>query len=164
MLSWYKGVQSVPKNPPHHCTTITSLNHWYTERWIYVFMLFMPNSDPTIRMSQQKLRLIRPGSLLQSSIKFWWAGANYSLSFQFLADRRGTWCGLLLLYRPSASRFDVLCIQKCSSAYLGCNYCCLSIISNQSGHSPLILWHQQGIVFPTELPLTVYLCFFVHFL
>ncbi len=44
----------------------------------------------------------------------------------------------------SASGFDVLCVQRWCSAYLGCNecffffsYCCLSIISNQSVHSPL---------------------------
>jgi len=45
---WYKEA-----TPLHH------LNCWYKEGWIHVFMLFMPNSDPTIWMSQQKCR---PGS------------------------------------------------------------------------------------------------------
>ena len=37
-------------------------------------------------------------TFFQSSIvQFWWARANCSLSFLFVADRRGTRCGLLLL-------------------------------------------------------------------
>lgn len=31
---------------PHHYTT--SLNHWYRAGWIYAFILFTPNSGPTI--------------------------------------------------------------------------------------------------------------------
>lgn len=44
----------------HHCT-INSLNHWYKARWIHDFMLFILTFDPTIRMSQQRLRVIWPG-------------------------------------------------------------------------------------------------------
>ncbi len=40
-------------------------------------------------------------------------------------------------WSPSASGFDVLCVQRWCSAYLGWNsYCCLSVISNQS----ILLW------------------------
>ncbi len=61
-------------------------------------MFFTPNSDPTIWMSQQKSRHIRPGNVFQSSIvQFWWACANCSLRFLFLADWSGTRCSLLLL-------------------------------------------------------------------
>ncbi len=59
-----KLVQSVPrKYPPHHYNTNTSLNHWDKAGWIHVFMFFTPNSDPTIWMSQQKSRLIRPANV-----------------------------------------------------------------------------------------------------
>ncbi len=47
---------------------------------------------------------------------FWWACANCSLSFLFLAPGVVFCC-----CSPSASEFDVLCIQRWYSAYLGCN-------------------------------------------
>ncbi len=84
--------------PPHHYTTTTSLNHWDKTEWIHAFMLFTPNSDPTIWMSQQKSRLIRQATFFQSSIvQFWWSCVNCSLRVLFLADRSGTRCDLLLL-------------------------------------------------------------------
>ncbi len=57
----------------------------------------------------------------QSSIvQFWWACANCSLRFLFLADRSGTqW--VFCCCSPSASGFNVLCVQRWYSAYLGCN-------------------------------------------
>ncbi len=58
-----KLVLSVPKKyPPHHYITTTSLNRWDKAGWIHSF-IFMPNSDPTIWMLQQKTRLIRPGNV-----------------------------------------------------------------------------------------------------
>ncbi len=57
MLNWYEGAQSVQiKYPPHHYTTTTSLNLWDKTEWIHAFMFFMPNSDPTIWMSEHKSR------------------------------------------------------------------------------------------------------------
>ncbi len=63
-------------------------------------------------------------NLLLSNI-FWWACVNCSLHFLFLADRM---CQLSVkpgvffcCCSPSASGFDVLCIQRWYSAYLGCN-------------------------------------------
>ncbi len=46
-------------------------------------------------------------------------------------------------------RDGILHISVVTSGYL--SYCCLSIISNQSAHSPLTsdLWHQQGIFIHT---------------
>ncbi len=86
------------KNISHHYTTTSSLNRWDKAGWIHAFMFFTPNSNPTIWMSEQKSRLIRPGNVFQSSIvQFWWACVNCRLRFLFLADRSGTQCGLLLL-------------------------------------------------------------------
>lgn len=68
-LPWYKGAQSVPrKDPPHHynSTSTDSQNHWHKTGWIPAF-LFIPNSDPLIRIWQLKLRLKRPGGLFCSS-------------------------------------------------------------------------------------------------
>ncbi len=70
---------------------------------------------------------------------------------------------------PSASGFDVLCVQMLcgvlhtlvvTSGYL--SYCCLSVISNQSTHSPLISDINKAFS-TTQLPLTGYFLFFGSF-
>lgn len=110
--SEYTDGQSAPiKYPPHNY--IILMNQWYEAGWINAFMLFTLNSDPTLWMSQQNMRLIRPAeffSILQLS----------NFGELFLVDRSSTGCSLLLL-EPSASRFNALCIHKCSSAYVQCN-------------------------------------------
>ncbi len=51
-------------------------------------------------------------TFFQSSIVlFWWACVNCMLRFLFLGYRSGTRCGLCCC-SPSASGFDVLCIQR----------------------------------------------------
>lgn len=47
------------ENVPH----TTSLNCQCKAGWSHDFMLFMPNLNPTIWMSQQKWRFIRPGNV-----------------------------------------------------------------------------------------------------
>ncbi len=51
-------------------------------------------------------------------------------------------------WSPSASGFDVLCVQRRYSAYLGCNEwlfeLLLSFLSSLTS-LPILLWHQQGI-------------------
>lgn len=57
-----------------------------------------PDFNSTKWIQQQKLWLMRPGNIFQSSIVwFWWAHLNSSLSFLFLTDKFGAWCGLLFL-------------------------------------------------------------------
>ncbi len=70
-------------------------------------------------------------------------------------------------WSPSASGFDVLCVQRCilytlvvTSGYL--SYCCLSIISNQSAHSPLNS-DINKVFSSTQLTLTGYFLFFRSF-
>ncbi len=74
---------------------------------------------------------------------------------------------LFCCWSPSASGFDVLCVQRCilhtlvvTSGYL--SYCCLSIISNQSAHSPLTSDIIKAFS-STQLPLAGYFLFFGPF-
>ncbi len=107
--------------------------------------MFTPNFDPTIwnRDSSDQ------ATFFQSSIvQFWRARAPCSLSFLFLADG-STWCGLLLL-ESSASRFDMLCVQRCSSADLSCNEWLFELLSPFYQLDPVWpfssdLCHQQGL-------------------
>ncbi len=83
-------------------------------------------------------------TFFQSSIiQFWCACVNCILRFLFLDDRNGTGV-VFCCCSPSASGFDVMCCVfrdgilhtlVVTSGYL--SYCSLSIISNQSAHSPL---------------------------
>lgn len=85
-----------------------------------VFMLLMPNPDPTIWMSQQKWKLTRPRNIFPVlNFPFWWAWVNCSLSFLSFNDRSGNQCGLLLPYsNTSASSFSMFFVERCSSATL----------------------------------------------
>lgn len=47
------GPKCAKKGPPHHHTT-SILNIWHKAGRIHVFMLFTPNSDPTVWNAQQK--------------------------------------------------------------------------------------------------------------
>lgn len=74
--------------------------------------LVTPNFDHTIDMSQRKLTLIKTGKFFL----IFYCPILVSLWPQFLADRRG---GVVFCCcSPSASRFNVLWIQRCSFAYL----------------------------------------------
>ncbi len=100
-------------------------------------------------------------TFFQSSIvQFWWSGVNCSLRVLFLSDRSGTRCGLLLLgLTCCVFRDGVLQMLVVTSGYL--SYCCLSIISNQSVHSPLTSDINKAFS-STQLPLTGYFSFSDH--
>ncbi len=71
-----------------------------------------------------------------SVVQFWWSCVNCILRVLFFSDRSGTRCGLLLLGSTCCVfRDGILQILVVTSGYL--SYCCISIISNQSVHSPL---------------------------
>ncbi len=119
-----KGPKVCQENiPPHHyTTTTTSLNRWDKEGWIHAFIFFTPNSDSTIWTLKQKSRLIRPGKVFT---------IFYSLILVILCELyppfpvlrpTGAAPGVVFCCCiPSASGFDVLCVQRWYSAYLGCN-------------------------------------------
>ncbi len=80
-----KCAQKISPTPLHH--------HQQPEPLIQSRMdpCFHVVYDPTIWMSQQQSRLLRPGNVFQSSIvQLWWACAHWGLSFLFLADSSST--------------------------------------------------------------------------
>lgn len=104
--------------------------------WIHAFVLFKPNfwhyhlnAAAEIQGSSDQ------ATFFQFSINsFWWVSVNGSLSFLFLASRRGS----------STSRFDVLSVQSgicLVSVAIICylSYYFLSNILDQPAHSPLTL-------------------------
>ncbi len=95
-------------------------------------------------------------TFFQSSIvQFWWACAN--LSWQ---ERHPVWSSAAV----SASGFDVLYVQRCilHTLVITSGYCYLSIISNQSAHSPLTSDINKAFL-SNQLPLTWYFLFFRPF-
>ncbi len=155
------------KYPPHHYTTTSSsLNRWDKAGWIHAFMFFTPNSDPTSecrsrnRDSSDRQRVYN--LLLSSFGDPVWIVSSVCCSYLTGAAPGVVFC----CWSPSASGFDVLCVQRWYSADLGCNEwlfdCCLSIISNQSVHYPLTSDINKACS-STQLPLTGYFLFFRPF-
>ncbi len=107
---------SVPrKYPPHHYTTTTSLNRWDKAGWIHAFMFFTPNYHPTIWT-------IRPGNIFPiyyCPILVILCELYPPCAVLIWQERHPVWSSAAVA--SSASGFDVLCIQRWYSAYLGCN-------------------------------------------
>ncbi len=131
-------------------------------------MFFTTNSDPTILMSQQKSRLIRPGSVFP---------IFYGLILVSLCElyppfpvlrwqeRHPVWSSAAVAHLLQGStccvfRDAILHTLVITSGYL--SYCCLSIISNQSVHSPLTSDINTAFSY-TQLPLTGPFLFFWPF-
>ncbi len=160
-----KGPKVCQENIPHTITPPPPA--WTVETRQDGSMLSCSLRQILTLLSQKKSRLIRPGDVFQSStVQFWWACVNCRLRFLFLSDRSGSRCGLLLLesicfrVRRVAFRDGILHTLVVTSGYL--SYCCLSIISNQSAHSPLTSDINKAFS-STQLPLTGYFLFFRPF-
>ncbi len=138
-----KSAKKISPTPLHHLHESEPLRQGRMDPWFHVlYAKFWPyhlNVAAEIETPQTRQRFF---NLLLS---------NFGESVQIVASvscfkLTGAAPGVVFCCcSPSASGFDVLCVQRWYSAYLGClSYCCLYIISNQSVRSP-DLWHQQGI-------------------
>ncbi len=123
----------------------------YTKFWPYIWM-------------QQKSRLIMFSNLLLSSFgESVWIVSSVCCSY--LTGAAPVWssaAGAHLLQGSVCCVFrdGILQILVVTSGYL--SYCCLSIISNQSVHSPLTSDINKAFS-STQLPLTGYFLFFRSF-
>lgn len=93
----------------YYCTTSSSLDRKYKAGWIQTFMLFAPNSDPTIQMSQyihQRQHVLYYSKTL----------ANWRLKFLLL-------CVVFFnCSSSSAARIEVFRVQGSISLDLYCNH------------------------------------------
>ncbi len=148
---------------PHHYTTTINLNR-DKAGWIHAFMFFTPNSDPNLNVTAEietHQTRQRFSNLLLSN--FGDPVQIVASVFLFLADRSGTpvWpsgavAHLLQVSTCCAFRDGILHTLVVMSGYL--SYCCLSIISNQSAHSPLTS-DINKVFLSTQLPLPGYFLF-----
>ncbi len=139
---------SIGTNEPKVCQknipqTITPpLSHWDKAGWSMLscslrqILTLHLNVAAEIKTHQTRQRFYN--LLLSGSGESVWIVSSVCCSYLTGAAPGVVFC----CWSTSASGFDVLCVQRCilqilvvTSGYL--SYCCLSIISNQSAHSPL---------------------------
>ncbi len=114
--------QSVPrKYPPHHYTTSSSLNRWDKAGWsmlscsLHQIMTLHLNVAAEIKTHQTRQRFYN--LLLSSFDESVWIVSSVCCSYLTGAAPGVVFC----CWSPSASGFDVLCVQRWYSADLGCN-------------------------------------------
>lgn len=89
----------------------TPIHRQQPEPLIQSRMLFMVNSDSTIQMSLHNLRLIQSCNLFL----IFYCPILVSLNFLILTGAAPS--VVFCSFSPPASRFEMLCVQKWSSAY-----------------------------------------------
>ncbi len=156
VLKGQKCAKKISPTPLHHHHQPEPLRQ---DRMEPCFHVLYAKFWPYIWMFQQKSRL---NLLLSGFGESVWIVSSVCCSYLTGAALGVVFC----CWSPSASGFDVLCVQRCilqilvvTSGYL--SYCCLSIISNQSVHSPLTSDINKAFS-STRLPLTGYFSFSDH--
>ncbi len=91
-----------------------------------------------------------------SIVQFWWACVNCILHFLFLVDRMAPGV-VFCCWSTSDSGFDVLCVQRWYSAYLGCNEWLFELLLPFYHLYPVYPfssdpWNQQGIFVYKTIP------------
>ncbi len=156
-----KCAKKIP--PPHHYTT--SVNRWDRKDWsmlscslLQILTLHLNVAEIETQTRQRFYNL-----LLSSFVESVWIVSSVCCSY--LTGAAPVWssaAGAHLLQGSMCCVFrdGILQILVVTSDYL--NYCCLSIISNQSVHSPLTSDINKAFS-STQLPLTGYFLFFRPF-
>ncbi len=160
MLNWYQVCQE--NIPRHHYTTTSSLNRWDKAGWSMLSwslrqILTLHLNVAEIETHQTRQRFCPVLVILcelypPCAVLIW-------------PERHPVWssaAGVHLLQGSMCCVFrdGILQILVVTSGYL--SYCCLSIISNQSVHSPLTSDINKTFS-STQLPLTGYFLFFRPF-
>lgn len=123
----------------------------------------MPNSGSTIKMLPQKLRHIRPGNISLIVFCLVLELVQTVAPVLVLLQTRRTSDVFISCCSPSV---DMLCVQRCTSAYFGCNKCLFELLlpSNHLPpvcHSPLTSAIRKVFTF-RELLITGYSLFLDH--
>ncbi len=159
-------VLSVPrKYPPHHYTTSTSLNHWDKAGSMLSCSL---RQILTLHLNvAAESRLIRPGSVFTifycPVVESVWLYPPCPVLIW--PERHPVWssaAGVHLLQGSTCCVFRDGVLQTLVVTSGCLSYCCLSIISNQSVHSPLTSDINKACS-STQLPLTGCFLFFRPF-
>ncbi len=158
-----KCAKKISPTPLHHQHQPEPLRQG---RMIHAFMIFTSNSDPTSECSRDQYSLDQAtfsNLLLSSFVESVWIVSSVCCSY--LTGAAPVWssaAGAHLLQGLTCCVFrdGILQTLVVTSDYL--SYCCLSIISNQSVHSPLTSDINKAFS-STQLPLTGYFLFLVPF-
>lgn len=103
------------------------------------------------KISPPALNKLGHQGTLFSFVQFWWACAHCSLKFPVLSwqTRQVAWSSAAV----SASRVNMLCIQRCSSTNLGCCKWPTSVAILKAVW-PLASWYRDSYWRPDWVPLT----------
>lgn len=152
-----KGPEVCQQNIPHIITTLPAT--WPIDIWMHAFMLFTPNSTSTIWMSLETHQTRK----YISNLLF----PNFG---ELVQIRASVFCTSLIGVRPgatfcccspTATRLDLLCVERCSSEYLPFTvpsfWVTITFLSSRTGlmvvcdTSRRPVWHRQPCYVPSHI-------------
>ncbi len=157
-----KCAKKIPPTPLHHHHQPEPLRQGRIDPCFHVlYTKFWPHLNVAAEIETHQTRQRFSNLILSNSVDPVWIVSSVSCSYLTGAAPGVVFC----CWSPSASGFDVLCVQRWCSAYLGCNewlFELLSIISIQSV-SRSLTYDINKAFSSTQLPLTGYFLFFRPF-